>query len=653
MSLIHLLPEALCHHQQGNLEEARKLYEKVIQAHPNHPDALNLLGCLYSQTGDSQRGESLLKKAVEVSPSSAPIWFNLANLQRERNKIEESLDSLQKTLEIDPTHAQACDQLCALALQVGQFGEAERAGRKAVRLAANNASCWNNLGAALYRKGNLQEAESCFLKACELNPDLLGPLGNLGACYMDMGQLNRAFDILEQAIAKELPNSENLNNMGCVIRLLGDGLGSIAMMEKALALDPANSSIRNNYGLALKAGEKIEDACRVFESLLEDDPTFLMARMNHAAILVDLGRFPDASRAYERIISDHPEMCEAYRLMGYLSKWKEDDPLLDEMQTILKNSNLPGEQSLHLHFALAKAYDDLGEIKRSFSHFESGNQITRQGLNYSTGSQKSSFEDMKRFFTPSLFESQKGSGFKSTIPIFILGMPRSGTSLVEQILSSHPTVRGAGERTDMAYLLFGPDSPFENPNSFAEVSSGKINFSRLGEEYTKRISQASGGVSHVTDKMPHNFQYIGLIHMMLPNAAIIHCTRDPMDTCFSCYTNYFTGYHPYSYNQQELGEYYLLYRDLMSHWHDVLPGRILDLDYESLVENPEREIRRLLDYCSLSWDDRCLRFHETRRAVTSMSSSQVRRPLYKGSIEKWKRFEPYLQPLIEVLQIDC
>ena len=648
MSAVELLNQALDLHRQGNLDQALILYSKVIEIDPEHTDALNLVGCLYSQLGDHSKGESFLRRALRNSPESSLIWLNLAAIQRESRKLSESLESLFKAIECDPDNSQARDLMCANFLALGRIRESIEAGELAVKLTPRNASCWNNLGTAYYRGKKLDEAESCFLRAQELNPQLVGLLGNLGACYTDMGQLKKAFIFLKEATIREPMIAANWSNLGSLMRLFGDGLGAVELTEKALSISPNDPSILNNYGLALDAALRTEDSKEVFRALLKDEPDMLAARMNYAARLVDLGMFEEAGQSYDLIIGDHPTMGEAYRLRGLLGKWKPQDSLIVKMQNLADDPQIDDHERIHLNFALGKAFSDLGNVESSMNRYILANKAVRKNLKYSHESQRKLFEDIKQVFDESRMKSLEESGHKSRVPIFILGMPRSGSSLIEQILASHPSVHGSGERNDLGYLLYGPETPFTFPGDFGRESTKAIDFSSLGEWYVRRIASGMEDGKYITDKMPHNFLYIGLIHLILPNALIIHCKRSPKDTCFSCYKNYFSEHHPYSYDQQELGLYYKLYEDLMSHWHRILPGRIFDLRYEEVIEDPESQVRNLLDYCSLNWDDQCLKFYETTRVVGTMSSSQVRQPIYKDSVQRWRKFESYLHPLFSL-----
>ncbi|MBT3785715.1 tetratricopeptide repeat protein [bacterium] len=649
MNSLDFLPRALELHRHGKLDEARILYEKVLCEYPSHPDTLNLLGCLLCQSGDMKQGEVHLLKALQVNPSSASIWYNLANAQRELDRIDDSIQSLRKTIHLDPSHSEAWDHLCALELRRGFPDEAEEAGREATKLGPHNPSCWNNLGNVLHEKGEMREAISCFCQALERNPKFTGALNNLGVCYLESGKLNEAYGLLQKSIALDPSNAESYSNLGSVVRLLGDGPGSLDHLEKALSLDPSNLTICNNLALSLKAVERIPEAIEVLSHLLSLSPDYPEARMNLAAMLVDMGRQSEAISHYDSISQDYPELCEAYRLRGLLTKWSPENDGLQRMLELLKSTSLPALQRLHLHFALGKAYDDLGEIENSFYHYEEANKWVRDSNDYDPKEEEASFKRIEESFDKSFFDRVKAPGCQSELPIFILGMPRSGTSLIEQILSSHREVFGGGERTDLSFVLFGPNSPLSFATEIGVDTTGESRFEMLGQEYYERVLPYAQGLSHITDKMPQNFRHIGLIHLILPRAPIIHCVREPMDTCFSCFTNYFSESHRYTYDQRELGEYYRLYENIMTHWDTVLPGRILKVSYEALLENPERETRRILEYCSLSWDDQCMKFYETDRAVTSMSSTQVRQPLYKAALRKWKPFEKYFQPLRDTL----
>jgi hypothetical protein len=316
------------------------------------------------------------------------------------------------------------------------------------------------------------------------------------------------------------------------------------------------------------------------------------------------------------------------------------------MESLYGNKNYSDEQKMHLAFGLGKAYEDLGDHEKSMDFILQATRLKRVSIDYSVSEEVELFSNIKATFSSDFFSAREGTGNQDHTPIFILGMPRSGTSLVEQILASHPDVFGAGELNDLSVLtqnISSAESPSNFPAGIIDLDSGALD--DLGKRYVERIRKHSVTSKYISDKMPQNFLYIGLIRVILPNAKIINCTRDPMDNCLSLFKNYFNTAQYYSYDLTELGQYYNLYLNLMQHWRDTLAGFVYDLSYEQLVTDQENQSRQLLDYCHLPWDDACLDFHKTRRIVKTASNAQVRRPIYKDSVQLWKRYEKQLEPL--------
>ena len=363
-------------------------------------------------------------------------------------------------------------------------------------------------------------------------------------------------------------------------------------------------------------------------------------------MLSDFGEIDKAFISYRKAIEIDPEHAEVYRSLSKNKKFVDYDDDIRSMESLYASAKLSEQQKMHLAFGLGKAYEDLGEYEKSMEFIMQAAHLKRAAIDYSISEAEDLFSNIKSIFSPGFFSDRKGVGNSDQTPIFILGMLRSGTSLVEQILASHPDVYGAGELSNLSNLIrkLGPTiSSREILASIGDLDPAALE--GLGKQYIAGIRNHSEDATYITDKMPHNFQYIGLIKAILPNAKIIHCTRDPMDNCLSVFKNYFNTKHYYSYDLTELGQYFNLYLELMEYWRNTLPGFIYDQSYERLVADQENQTRKLLDYCHLPWDDACLEFYKTRRKVRTASNAQVRRPIYKDSVKLWKRYEKQLQPL--------
>ena len=361
------------------------------------------------------------------------------------------------------------------------------------------------------------------------------------------------------------------------------------------------------------------------------------------------GRLAEAREAAERAVQLRPRSPLYLLNLGELRKFDAGDPHLAAMEDLARTAaSRPVKQQIELQFARAKAYEDVGRYDDSFRVLASGNALKRRQIAYDETATAAVFERIRQVFTPELIQRFRGAGEPSSVPVFIVGMPRSGTTLVEQILASHPQVFGAGELPALGNTLDclrpagGAALPLPDlmPNVSAE------NLRRLGKRYVAKIARLAPAATRIADKMPSNFLFAGLIHLALPNARIIHVFRDPVDTCVSCFSKLFAAGQHHTYDLAELGRYYRRYQALMAHWYRILPaGRILDVRYEDVVANLDGQARRVIAHCGLEWDPRCLAFHDTQRPIHTASASQVRQPLYRTAIGRAQCYEPFLEPL--------
>ncbi len=368
-------------------------------------------------------------------------------------------------------------------------------------------------------------------------------------------------------------------------------------------------------------------------------------------VLFALGRTEEARASLERALGADPRDAAAYRLLGAVKRFSADDPFLATMERLLEAPDtLATEAQTDLHFALAKAYGDIGQPMRMFQHLVRGNALKRKQIDYDEAAVLSVLARISETFTPDLMRRMAENGDPSAQPIFIVGMPRSGTTLVEQILAAHPAVQAGGERQDFAMAL-AATVPGNYPEIVPAMAPGRL--AALGAAYLSRIADALPAAERFTDKLPSNYIFAGLIHLALPNARIIHTKRDPLDTCLSCFSILFAGQQKFAYDLGELGRYFRAYEALMAHWCSVLPAEVmLDVQYEDMVADTERLARRIVAHCGLPWDDACLRFHEVQRPVLTASAAQVRQPIYRNSVGRSRAYEQELGPLIEALGIE-
>ena len=444
----------------------------------------------------------------------------------------------------------------------------------------------------------------------------------------------------EQACRKMLedfPESVLVTNvMGSALQAQGKFEEAVGVFDEAIRLMPGFAEAHSNRGNALKGLGRLEESVASYDKAIELKPELADAWHNRANALKDLGDLDDAIASYERAIRVRPDFAQAHRCLSALKSFARDDPQIDVMQRLLSGSRLPESSRSEICFALAKAQEDVGEYDRSFEFLEQGNRLRKKELRYDIEQDRKLFEQIKAMSVDAVDIASITPA--PVTPLFIVGMMRSGTSLVEQILASHSDVHGAGELETMNQVIV---PMLTSPDARA-----------VRERYLDALSDLDVPEKLITDKMPLNFRWIGIILAALPEAKIIHVRRDPRATSWSIFKHYFPDEgNAYAYDLRDLVEYYALYEDLMAFWRERYGDRIYDLSYEDLTENQEQMTRDLLAYCGLDWQPRCLDFHKTRRAVKTISATQVRKKMYQGSSEAWRKYERHLQPLIEGLAI--
>ena len=357
------------------------------------------------------------------------------------------------------------------------------------------------------------------------------------------------------------------------------------------------------------------------------------------------GKFEEADKHFKSALKINPKFTLADRHISMSFKYDINNPHLKSMESKIQDKSLDNFQKIQLYFALGKAYEDIGNYKKSFENYKLGNKLKREAIKYQIDDDVKLFEDIKSSFSNINFQNLNNLGNKSNKMIFILGMPRSGTTLVEQIISNHKKVYGAGELKDLAQII---NDKVKFPVKF-NIEDQSF-FNKIGTRYIENLDRFNTDKNRISDKELGNFRWIGLIKLILPNSKIIHCTRNPKDNCLSLFKNFFDGQLHFSYSLEEVGKYYKLYQNLMEFWKQLIPSFIYDMSYEKLVENQESESRKLLDFCNLDWDKNCLTFYKNKRAIPSPSCVQARKPIYKNSVKSWQKYKDELSPLFKILE---
>jgi tetratricopeptide (TPR) repeat protein len=502
----------------------------------------------------------------------------------------------------------------------------------------------------LFNQGRFEEAEDYARRLLNKHPDWVYGWNILGVCCGELEKYNEALGAFQKVLSF-LPNDPNVyNNIGPVFQELGKLTEAVESLQKAVALNPNLTTAHLNLGIALRKQGKLKEAEESLRSAQTLSPDYPEIYRNLALIYEDLGNIEEARWLFEKAITLAPSDPQIISNYAHCRKFKaEDHHWADRLERILSQTEREKDRT-HCHFALGKMYDDMGRYGEAFTHYREGNHLERKKNNYHRNNFSTFVDSLIKASPAGHQRSRKWTGFLSEIPVFILGMPRSGTSLVEQIISSHPLVFGAGELeyfNEKRKALVAKQG-----SSYSECieNLSDIELEEIAAEYLDLLGKLDDKALRVTDKMPSNFIHLGLISLLFPRARVIHCRRNPLDTCLSIFFQNFSNRHPYAYDLGELGHYYGEYERLMGHWRQVIPQKmILEVDYEAVLEKPEEVSRNLIGFCGLDWDDRCLKFHENKRAVRTASFWQVRQPLYKTSKERWRNYEKHLGPLVAEL----
>lgn len=497
----------------------------------------------------------------------------------------------------------------------GNFSKAEQISRKLILVNPKMVFLYNLLGLILVGQKRFDEAIECYEKGLKIDPNFAMIYNNLGLLFFDRGQnenLEKAENYYKKSISLNEKITEPHTNLGNLYNLLNKHQKAIDCHQKAILISPESP----------------------------------YAYYNLANVYMSLGNFGEAKKNFKKSIKLYPDFYLAHRNLSRLIKYTDDDEHFSELKKIYKNINEKDtEYTIHISFALAKAYEDVRDFDKSFTFYKKANSFNRKKINFSLSEENEKFKKIKSTFDKNLFTKYLNSGYQDSSPIFIVGMPRSGTTLIEQILSSHNKVFGADEIEFIPELM---KKKFGNAdlNLFFK---GVLNFDendlkKIGEEYCTKIKNYSNNSERTTDKFPKNFLSIGFIKLILPNSKIIHCNRNPEDTIFSIFKNHFPGGQiTFAYNLDEIIEYYNLYHDLMKYWNEILPNFIFNLKYENLVSSTETQIKNLLNFCKLDWQNACLEFYNNKRPIKTASDIQARNKIYNTSIGTWKNYEKYLK----------
>jgi len=496
----------------------------------------------------------------------------------------------------------------------------------------------------LYKLKNLPKAEKLNRELLHNYPKVVILYNILGLILTDQKRTDEAIKCYEEGIKIQPDYAMIYNNLGTIYKSKKNYNKAENYYKKSIDLDKKISEPHNNLGNLFLSLNRFRDAIDCYKKALSINPKFSPTHYNIGTVYITIGNNEEARIHLNEAVKLNPYFCIAHRVLTKITKYSEDDKHFIFMKNLYLNPKINDAQRSELGFALGKAYEDIKNFDSSFKYYNKANEFRRKNITFSLTNEKKDFDDIKKIFNKLLFNKFKKDGNSDKTPIFILGMPRSGTTLVEQIISSHPQVYGGDELEILPIII---KKYFQNKSNGIFLKNitnvDKKNFKIIGHEYVSNLKNISGNTERVTDKLPINFKWIGLIKLILPNSKIVHCIRDSRDNCFSIFKNYFANTRlNYAYNLGEICEFYNLYSDLMKHWKNVLPEFIFDIKYEKIIDNPEKEIRSLLKACDLDWDDNCLKFYDNKRPIKTASDTQAREKIYKSSVDSWKNYKKYI-----------
>ena len=614
--------------KQGKVPDAAKLDELI---------ALFTAG-RYPETEKRARSMTLRY------PKHAVAWMLLGAALRQQGRIADALLPMQRSASLLPGDAGAHNNLGVVYLEIGRIEEAEQCFRRALRIRPDYPDAHNNLGNALREQQLPEQAERCYLDALRLRPDYPEAHNNLGVVLREQGLLDESCASYRRALQLSPDYADACSNLAVALLDMNCTEESEQCCRQALRMQPAHAKAHNNLGNALRELGRLDEAEQCYRRALEHAPGYAQSLHGLGNLCLEKGDFERARSLYERILAADPGDIQARYSLSLTGKAGDEANFAALQKLAERRAQLPVADAIYLNFALGRCCDERGDYSGAFGYFGEGCRLKRGTFDYDPGVIEKQFDAVMSAFDSGAMARLSGQGNRSELPVFVLGMPRSGTTLIEQIIASHPEVHGAGELGEMLKIASGG----ELVENLGSLDGGCL--AEWGEKYLAALEKHAPGALRITDKMPGNFIAIGLIHLMLPNARIIHVRRNPFDTCVSCYTQLFTHGNEYSYDLAELAAYYAAYARLMAHWRTVLPeGAMLEVDYEALIDAPEQTARRIIEYCGLRWDDACLDYRSNDRPIQTASVAQVRQPIYRSSLGRWRRYQKFLGPLFGIL----
>ena len=663
----------------GQAVAALAIYNQIIQLDPSNAEAWLMKGALAGEAGQINEASSAIEHALKLDPSYTDAHLTLGNLQQATGRLPDALKSFQAAVDSAPWDPDARFQLASLLARMGRDRDAYEHAVKAAELDPEYFEVWQLLGWLQQRLGKRVEAEQSYRKALKLSPDntdLHGALGsllatsgkhqesikylepyaqahpgdvesqnNLGAALMGAGRIEEAEKTLSLALTIKPDHAGANANMGVALQYSGQIKGARKYLEKAVNIDPGRPDLHYQLAGVLSGLGEFETALTHCQRAVQLDPKYSDAIAGQAEIHQKRGEYREAFELIKSLLDNKPVNIQAAIIHASISKHIETGiDSIALLETILELQQPTKLEQIQIDNALGKLYDRAGKYDQAFEHFSRSNATKKSSYNPTEHEQFVS-EIIETFSTG---QEIPISPTRSDIPIFIVGMPRSGTTLVEQILASHPALFGGGEFLGIMKALEQPSGTRSTFPQYVPTLTSQL-VGSLSTGLLRHMQASAPNASRIIINERPSYLFLGLLKQIFPGARFIHCVRNPLDNCLSCYFQLLTSEHSYAYKLEHLGHYYKQYQRLMQHWENVLKARLFTITYEELVNNQQSITQALIEFCDLPWDDNCLRFHENKRNVVTPSYDDVRQPIYTTSISRWKNYERYIQPLLTAI----
>ncbi|MDH3694955.1 MAG: sulfotransferase, partial [Gammaproteobacteria bacterium] len=591
------------------------------------------------------------QRAIALDHAEPDYYFGLGVVLTDLEEYEAAANAFRKVLRLDSQDAEAHNNLGNVLSDLRRFDQAAEHYRLALKCRPQYTQAWVNLGLVLEQSDQLDKAMDAFCAAIKLDSSITSAFLGKARVLAKQADHNNALKAYGEVLAHQPESVEGLIGAGCILRDMGEFRKALEAFQHASILDENNARLLIYIGDCFVKLDRFSDADKYFNNALSIDPESAEAYFNLALCYQAKGEFERAAEFHHKALAIKPSLAQAAYSLSALGQDPDESLSIERLTGLLSDTSLGDEDRINLQFALGKAYDREDDVENAFENYRKANEIKAGLKRFDAQAFEDYVDRIIEIFNRDFFESREYFGSESELPIFIVGMPRSGSTLVEQILASHSQIHGAGELSTVRSLMRGLSKTLKTntpvPDNVTEIDAALSH--RLAEQYLNELPTMPEHIRRVCDKMLGNFLRLNLIALLFPNARVIHCQRNALDTCLSCYLQNFAHGLRFTYNLEHLGIAYRAYRKLMNHWSSELPLQMFHVQYEALVEQQETVSRQLIQFCDLEWDECCLQFHRHSREVKTASFWQVRQPMYQSSVERWRRCQKFLSPLIEKL----